>query len=305
MFSAPDGGACSRSTTRLTSRSTTCRLARGSSWPASRWTNPPRAGSQTPGVPIIDNYWQTETGWPILGPSQWRGAAEPHQQVRLARQAGLATTCAAERNHRPEITQRRPKGVVTIEPAAASCLQTVWGDDDALSHLLDRHPRPPGLFHLRLGRARRRRLLLHPGRTDDVINVAGHRLGARDRGEHLQPPGRRRGGRVGVADQLKGQVALALRCCVTPCAATPEDVGALEAEVMKAVDGPTGRRRAALARAFVSVLPKTRSGKLLRRALRPWPKAATLATSPPSTTPAPWPRSSRCWCTRVRRRAAP
>ena len=109
------------------------------------------------------------------------------------------------------------------------------------------------------------------GRTDDVINVAGHRLGTREIEESISShPNVAEVAVVGVADALKGQVAMAF-------VDRPRRVGArrrrtarlqLEGDIMKTVDGQLG----ALARParvhFVTALPKTRSGKLLRRAIQ-------------------------------------
>jgi propionyl-CoA synthetase len=108
------------------------------------------------------------------------------------------------------------------------------------------------------------------GRTDDVINVAGHRLGTREIEESISShPNIAEVAVVGVADALKGQVAMAF--------AVPRDASGLvdekarlklEGEVMKVVDerlGPVARPARVR---FVTVLPKTRSGKMLRRAIQ-------------------------------------
>jgi propionyl-CoA synthetase len=108
------------------------------------------------------------------------------------------------------------------------------------------------------------------GRTDDVINVAGHRLGTREIEESISShPAVAEVAVVGVADPLKGQVAMAF--VVPRDAAAIDDASArlrLEGDVMKTVDTQLG----ALARPsrvfFVAALPKTRSGKMLRRAIQ-------------------------------------
>jgi propionyl-CoA synthetase len=108
------------------------------------------------------------------------------------------------------------------------------------------------------------------GRTDDVINVAGHRLGTREIEESISGhPAIAEVAVVGVADALKGQVAMAF--AVPRDAArvgTPELARALEAEVMKRVDDTLGAVARPARVRFVSALPKTRSGKLLRRAIQ-------------------------------------
>ncbi|MEP6773377.1 MAG: propionyl-CoA synthetase, partial [Polaromonas sp.] len=108
------------------------------------------------------------------------------------------------------------------------------------------------------------------GRTDDVINVAGHRLGTREIEESISGhAGVAEVAVVGVADQLKGQVAMAF--VVPRDAAVLQDSAAalkLEGEIMKRVDGDLGAVARPSRVRFVSLLPKTRSGKLLRRAIQ-------------------------------------
>jgi propionyl-CoA synthetase len=108
------------------------------------------------------------------------------------------------------------------------------------------------------------------GRTDDVINVAGHRLGTREIEESISShPNIAEVAVVGVADALKGQVAMAF--AVVKDASTLGDAKAalkLEGEVMKLVDDTLGAVARPSRVRFVTVLPKTRSGKLLRRAIQ-------------------------------------
>jgi propionyl-CoA synthetase len=108
------------------------------------------------------------------------------------------------------------------------------------------------------------------GRTDDVINVAGHRLGTREIEESLSShPNVAEVAVVGVADQLKGQVAMAFAILKDPSLAdTTERRLAHEGEMMKTVDSQLGAVARPARVHFVSVLPKTRSGKLLRRSIQ-------------------------------------
>jgi propionyl-CoA synthetase len=108
------------------------------------------------------------------------------------------------------------------------------------------------------------------GRTDDVINVAGHRLGTREIEESIcSHPGVAEVAVVGVADEVKGQVAMAFAVLKDPSlAATPADALKLEGDIMKVVDSQLGAVARPARVRFVSVLPKTRSGKLLRRAIQ-------------------------------------
>jgi len=108
------------------------------------------------------------------------------------------------------------------------------------------------------------------GRTDDVINVAGHRLGTREIEESISShPNVAEVAVVGVADALKGQVAMAFVILKDPTlAASAADALKHEGEIMKVVDSQLGAVARPSRVRFVSVLPKTRSGKLLRRAIQ-------------------------------------
>jgi len=103
-----------------------------------------------------------------------------------------------------------------------------------------------------------------------VINVAGHRLGTREIEESIScHPNVAEVAVVGVADQLKGQVAMAFAVLKDPSkAATAADALKHEGEIMKLVDEQLGAVARPSRVRFVTVLPKTRSGKLLRRAIQ-------------------------------------
>jgi propionyl-CoA synthetase len=108
------------------------------------------------------------------------------------------------------------------------------------------------------------------GRTDDVINVAGHRLGTREIEESISShPAVAEVAVVGVADAVKGQVAMAFvvarEASATADAAT---CAQLEADIMARVDQQLGAIARPARVRFVTALPKTRSGKLLRRAIQ-------------------------------------
>jgi propionyl-CoA synthetase len=108
------------------------------------------------------------------------------------------------------------------------------------------------------------------GRTDDVINVAGHRLGTREIEESISShPNVAEVAVVGVADNLKGQVAMAFAVVKDTSGLSDEAARLkLEGEIMKVVDGQLGAVARPARVLFVSALPKTRSGKVLRRAIQ-------------------------------------
>ena len=223
------------------------------------------------GTPIIDNYWQTETGWPILticngvekAPSKFGspGKAVYGYNVKLVDdQTG------------EELTGANQKGVLTIEgPLPPGNLQTVWGDDARFVNTYWKTV-PNKMVYSTFDWAVRDEdgYFFILGRTDDVINVAGHRLGTREIEESISShPNIAEVAVVGVADQLKGQVAMAF--AIAKDATALGDAAArlkLEGEVMKVVDSQLGAVARPARVLFVSALPKTRSGKLLRRAIQ-------------------------------------
>ncbi|HZP89293.1 MAG TPA: propionate--CoA ligase [Burkholderiales bacterium] len=220
--------------------------------------------------PVIDHYWQTETGWPILTsvpgieptPIKYGSPSFPAYgyDLRLLREADASEAAVNE------------KGVVAIvPPLPPGCMSTVWGDDERFVRTyfstfssrqvystFDWGIRDADGYHFILGR------------TDDVINVAGHRLGTREIEEAVSAhPEVAEVAVVGVSDQLKGQMPLAFAVPKDPAkVATPEQRAQAEKEVMATVDRLLG----AIARPsrvhFVTMLPKTRSGKLLRRSIQ-------------------------------------
>ena len=233
--------------------------------PTARWI------SDALQVPIIDNYWQTETGWPIL--TLVNGVEQQSTRFGSPGKAvyGYNVKLIDETTGQ-ELTEPNQKGVVAIEgPLPPGCLQTVWRDDDRfVSTYWTSIPGKQVYSTFDWGIRDADGYYFILGRTDDVINVAGHRLGTREIEESISAHnGIAEVAVVGVADGLKGQVAMAF--AVPRDAAVLADDAArakLEAEVMKLVDGSLGAVARPSRVHFVSVLPKTRSGKLLRRALQ-------------------------------------
>ena len=222
------------------------------------------------GKPVIDHYWQTESGWPILTavpgiektPIKLGSPSFPAfgYDLRLLREADATDAGAGE------------KGVVTIAPPLPpGCMSTVWGDDERFVRTyfttfasrmvyttFDWGIRDKDGYYFILGR------------TDDVINVAGHRLGTREIEEAVQAhPNVAEVAVVGVADPVKGQMPLAFAVVKDASkVATPQARAAQEKEVMATVDRQLGAIGRPSRVHFVTVLPKTRSGKLLRRSIQ-------------------------------------
>ena len=232
--------------------------------PTARWA------ADALGVSIIDNYWQTETGWPILSaqlgvedtPRKFGSPSFPvyGYDVRLLHEATGEEVPAGE------------KGVLTIvPPMPPGCMTTVWGDDERFVKTyftgfrgrmvyssFDWATRDADGYYFVLGR------------TDDVINVAGHRLGTREIEEAVQAhAGVAEVAVVGVADALKGQVPVCFAVVKNPATVEAEaDAAKIRQEVLDTVDRELGAIARPGAVHFVTLLPKTRSGKILRRSLQ-------------------------------------
>jgi len=222
------------------------------------------------GVPIIDNYWQTETGWPILSVAKGvddrptrlgsPGVPMPGYRVKVLNEANGALCGPNE------------KGVVVIEgPLPPGCLQTVWRDDQRfLSSYWSNFSTEQVYSTFDWGIRDADGYYFILGRTDDVINVAGHRLGTREIEESVSSHDNvSEVAVVGVEDKVKGQVAFAF---VIPKhsdkVATPEAKKQFEKEVFAIVDHQLGAVARPAHVFCVNLLPKTRSGKLLRRSIQ-------------------------------------
>ncbi|WP_420474027.1 propionate--CoA ligase [Noviherbaspirillum sp. ST9] len=221
------------------------------------------------GVPIIDNYWQTETGWPIMSVAK----AVQDTPTRLGSPGvpmyGYNVKVLNESTG--EVCGPNEKGVVVIDgPLPPGCMQTVYGDDERFVKTYWSNFKQPVYSTFDWGIRDADGYYFILGRTDDVINVAGHRLGTREIEESISShPNVSEVAVVGVEDKLKGQVAVAFAILKNAdAAATPEARKALEAEVMAVVDKQLGAVARPARVHFVNLLPKTRSGKLLRRSIQ-------------------------------------
>ncbi len=220
--------------------------------------------------PVYDHFWQTETGWALITgmpgvektPAKFGSPSFPAYgyDVRLL-QVGSGEELGANQ-----------KGVVcVVPPLPPGCMTTVWGQDERFRETyftsfpdrliyttFDWGIRDDDGYYFILGR------------TDDVINVAGHRLGTREIEEAVSAhPGIAEVAVVGVADELKGQVPLAFAVVRDPATiATPELRAKLESAVMATVNDILGAIGRPCAVHFVTQLPKTRSGKVLRRSIK-------------------------------------
>ncbi len=221
-------------------------------------------------VPIIDNYWQTETGWPIL--STVKGIEDLPTRLGSPGRPVYGYNVKIINETTGEVCGANEKGVVVIEyPLPPGCMQTVFGDDNRFvktywSNSYDKQVYSTFDWGIRDDDG----YYFILGRTDDVINVAGHRLGTREIEESISShPDVAEVAVIGVEDKLKGQAAVAFVILKNSDSVSTEEArAAKEKSVMAVVDKQLG----ALARPsrvyFVTLLPKTRSGKLLRRTLQ-------------------------------------
>jgi len=232
--------------------------------PTARWA------SDNLGVAIVDNYWQTESGWPIL--SAQLGVEDTPRTFGSPSFPVYGYDVKLFHETTGEEAAPDEKGVLmVVPPLPPGCMTTVWGDDerfvktyfstfrDKLAYsTFDWATRNKGGYYFVLGR------------TDDVINVAGHRLGTREIEVAVQAhAGIAEVAVVGVADALKGQIPVAFAVVKDPASvATPEALARMRKEVMDTVDRELGAIARPGAIHFVTLLPKTRSGKLLRRSIQ-------------------------------------
>jgi propionyl-CoA synthetase len=215
------------------------------------------------GIAVIDHWWQTETGWAI--------AANPMGLEPLEAKPGSATVPMPGYDvHVVDPSgQDVPAGtsgeIVLRLPLPPGCLPTLWGDDQRFTgSYLSAYP---GCYLTGDGGyVDTDGYLFVMGRTDDVINVAGHRLSTGEMEEVLAShPAVAECAVIGVSDPVKGQVPRAFVVLKAGAGAGPD---ALRAELVELVRDQIGPVAALRQVDVVPALPKTRSGKILRKTMR-------------------------------------
>lgn len=225
--------------------------------PTYEWTK------QKTGKPIIDHWWQTETGWAIA--SNLMGIET------LPTKAGSATKPVPgfnvqilDNNGKP-LAQNTQGSIAIKLPLPPSCFATIWGDFDRFaSGYLSEYPgyycSGDGGYIDEDG------YLFVMGRTDDVINVAGHRLSTGEMEEILAAHDAvAECAVIGVYDSLKGQVPVGLALLKDGVTISEAE---LQAQLVASVRQEIGAVACLKQVLIVSRLPKTRSGKILRKLLR-------------------------------------
>ncbi|GJE10314.1 MULTISPECIES: propionyl-CoA synthetase [Methylobacterium] len=227
--------------------------------------------------PVIDHWWQTETGWPIAGNPLGLGALPVKH----------GSTCVPMPGYRVEVLDEGGKpvpagtmGTIAIRlPLPPGCLPTLWGSDDRMrsSYLATF----PGYYDTSdAGVIDADGYITVLGRTDDIINVAGHRLSTGGMEAVLAShPDVAECAVIGIRDALKGEVPCGF---VVLKAGVARPVEAIERELVAKVRDEIGPVAAFKLALTVPRLPKTRSGKILRATMKriaddePWTMPATI-----------------------------
>jgi len=232
------------------------------------------------GVPVIDHWWQTETGWPMaancmgIEPLRVKHGSPtvpvPGYDVRVLDDEGAV---------REDGETGAVGNLVVKLPLPPGCLTTLWDDEAGCRRAyLERFP---GYYQTGdAGRIDEDGYLWIMSRTDDIINVAGHRLSTGGMEEVLAGhPDVAECAVIGVRDELKGQVPIGLAVLK---AGVDRPAAEIAAELVQRVRDQLGPVAAFKQVAIVDALPKTRSGKILRGTMRrmadaePWPMPATI-----------------------------
>lgn len=215
------------------------------------------------GIPVVDNWWQTETGWPMASSLRGLDPMPLKPGSPSVRVPGFDVRVVDEHGH--EVPPGIEGNIVVKLPLPPGTLPTLWGDDERyveayLSAFAGYYSTGDGGYLDDEG------YLYVMGRTDDVINVAGHRLstGAME-AVVATHPAVAECAVIGVHDEIKGQIP---RAFVVLKAGVQADPDALQGEIVEMVRDRIGPVAALRQVVVVPALPKTRSGKILRRTMR-------------------------------------
>ena len=228
------------------------------------WTTKILAEATGRDIPVVDNWWQTETGWPIT--------ANPLGLTRFPLKAGSSTK--PNPGFQVEIVDPGGKpvpageeGLIVIKlPLPPGTMATVWGDDE---RFISSYLAAFDGYYLTgdSGYLDEDGYVFVMGRTDDVINVAGHRLSTGIiEAVVASHPAVAEAAVIGVHDDVKGQIPRAL--VVLGDSAEAADPNTVIDELVALVRKEIGPVAAFKRVDIVSGLPKTRSGKILRKTMR-------------------------------------
>lgn len=221
-------------------------------------------------IPVLDNYWQTETGWPML--TLCNGVEQKTVKYGSPGLPVYGYDIRLFNEQTGEEVGPGEKGVIgVLPPLPPGCMSTIWGQDQRfVDTYFSLFPDKLVYSSFDWGIKDADGYFTILGRTDDVINVAGHRLGTREIEEAVSSHSAiAEVAVVGVEDSLKGQVPKAFAVVKNPALLDdPDSRGKLEKEVIAQVAAQLGAIANPARVYFVNQLPKTRSGKVLRRSIQ-------------------------------------
>jgi propionyl-CoA synthetase len=214
-------------------------------------------------VPVVDHWWQTETGWSIAANPVGLGMLPVKHGSPTVAMPGYDIQVLDEGGH--ELPRGQLGAICVKLPLPPSCLPTLWNNDERFrkSYL----SRFPGYYETAdAGFMDEDGYIYIMARTDDIINVAGHRLSTGGMEEVLAGhPNVAETAVIGIADQLKGQVPVGFVVLKAGVARPATDI---EKECVARIRDKIGAVAALKTVIVVPRLPKTRSGKILRATMR-------------------------------------
>ena len=220
-------------------------------------------------IPVIDHMWQTETGGPIFGnpyglgmlPIKAGSATIPLPGIEVAVMTMEGETCAPNE-----------KGIMVVKRPFPGLTPALWGEPERYGS--DYWGKIPGVYYTGdSAHIDEDGYVWFAGRADEIIKIAGHRIGTIEvETAFLQHPAVAESGVIGRPDEIRGEVISAFVLLKMGCTPSPE----LKKELLETVRHELGPVAVIGELNFVSMLPKTRSGKIMRRVL----KAVTLDKDP-------------------------
>ena len=214
-------------------------------------------------VPVIDHWWQTETGWPIAANCVGMGMLPVKPGSPTKAVPGYDVRVLAEDN--AEMPRGQIGSIAIRLPMPPGCLPTLWNNDAGYAKsYLERHPG----FYLTgdAGYQDEDGYLYIMSRVDDIINVAGHRLSTGAMEEVLSAhPDIAECAVVGVADEIKGEIPVGFAVTKAGVARSEAEITRELVEMVRERIGPVASFKVVT---LVKRLPKTRSGKILRGTMK-------------------------------------
>jgi propionyl-CoA synthetase len=228
-------------------------------------------------VPVIDHWWQTETGWPIAANTVGLGLMPVKHGSPTRPMPGYALDVLDDAGH--PVTRGTLGNLVIKLPLPPACLVTFWNADQRFREAcLDEFP---GYYKTAdAGVIDEEGYIFVMARTDDIINCAGHRLSTGAMEEACaKHPDVAECAVIGVTDKLKGQIPCGFMVLKNHVSRETSVIAREVAELVRGEIGPVAAFKTVM---IVNRLPKTRSGKILRGTMQkiaddmPWTMPATI-----------------------------